>query len=236
MRDRRVGRRPWLERSRETDHKSVDHLQELYTVAVGLAMTVGVERVLPAEGELARPAALLFFGFVATLIPFYHGAQRHLDNNYLFSKKARRRDQALFFGDFVFLFVEACLMIAMGGSVTRPENFLLSWLMLIGLDVAWLAVFVFVSKTYKDPEESTWQSFGWAVVNVPMALVGVVLLVIVRVTSETAEYVSLAIAGLCVLRTALDYAWNWHYYFPAWGMEHGASDEQRPELATGGGR
>jgi hypothetical protein len=224
------GLRPRLESSEEPEKESVKHLQELYTVAVGLALTVGVERALPAEGrgDIHLPVSLVFAAFVATLVPFYHGAQRHLDLNYRFNKQLADpaghggRTPALFFGDFLFLFIEGCLMIAMGASVETPQRFLLVWLLLIGLDVMWLTVFV----TSNPPEKQVpaelkrkiparkIQQFGWAIINVPAVILGSALLFQIQGEQVTELGAGALVLTLGLLRTAADYAWNWHFYFP----------------------
>lgn len=37
--------------NQQVEDESIKHLQDLYTVAVALALPVGVERLLPAEGR-----------------------------------------------------------------------------------------------------------------------------------------------------------------------------------------
>lgn len=126
-------------------------------MAVGLAMTVGVERLVPVEGrgDVRLSVGLVFFGFIATLVPSYHGAQRHLDMNHLVPGRSLQHSQALFFGDFTFLFVEACVLIAMGAVVQRPVLFLVAWCLLLLLDVLWLAVFVLTSGVVQPTDENS---------------------------------------------------------------------------------
>jgi hypothetical protein len=61
----------------------VQYLKELYTVVVGLAIALPFEHLVreqSAESPLPeRPALLLFFAFLITLVPFYHGSMTHLD-------------------------------------------------------------------------------------------------------------------------------------------------------------
>jgi len=208
---------------REVEDESVKHLQELYTVAVGLALTVGVERLLPAEGrgEVQLRVGLVFAALVMTLVPFYHGAQRHLDINYLhFTELADperdgRRKSVMFFGDFLFLFIEGILMIAMGASVESAHRFLLLWLVLVGLDVLWLAVFVNASPAvaHEAAPPPTIQRYGWAVVNVPALVLGSILLVAIG-TADQGKQAATLVSILAVLRSVGDYSWNWHFYFP----------------------
>lgn len=73
--------------------RSINAIQQIYTIVVGIGLTGGVQRLIEphlesgAESWLtgASLAALALFGtLVVTLVPFYHGALRHLDDTYLF--------------------------------------------------------------------------------------------------------------------------------------------------------
>src|SRR6266852_3569807 len=73
--------------------RSVDTLKELYTVAVGVALVMSVETL--AKETTGAPAFasdhfLLFLVFFVTLIPFYHGAFRHMDDVYIFAKEPHK--------------------------------------------------------------------------------------------------------------------------------------------------
>ncbi len=65
--------------------RSVSHLQQLYTVVVGLALTVAITNLIDQAAPVPiRMAALPYFvSYLVTLVPFYHGALRHLDVTYL---------------------------------------------------------------------------------------------------------------------------------------------------------
>lgn len=182
---------------------------------------------MPAEGhgDVQLRVSLVFVAFVSTLVPFYHGAQRHLDVSYVFDRP-KKRDQGLFFGDFMFLFVEACLLIAMGAAVERPLLYLVVWLVLLALDVLWLFVVTFssgnldsvkpgneVQEARHKPERPI-QKLGWAVVNLPMIVLGALVLVLFDSTGAPSVEQAALVLVVSVLRTALDYAWSWHFYFP----------------------
>ena len=62
-------------------------------------------------------------------------------------------------------------------------------------------------------ENSRWQWFGWAVVNLPALTSGLVLAAVLRGGSHEVLAAAL-VAALCVLRTAVDYARNWFSYLP----------------------
>ncbi len=63
--------------------RSVDTLKELYTVAVGVALVMAVEKLANAaekERVFRSEQFCLFLVVIVTLIPFYHGAFRHMDS------------------------------------------------------------------------------------------------------------------------------------------------------------
>ncbi len=65
----------------------MEHLQELYTVVVAIALSLVVARLIPAPGgKVTFQPFLLSAALLVTLIPFYHGALRHLDEQYAGSR------------------------------------------------------------------------------------------------------------------------------------------------------
>lgn len=78
-----------MEAREHAQKTSVENLQSLYSLVVGLALANAVLKV--ARGELEPvPVDLttlpLFLGFLVTLVPFYHGALRHLDATYIVAR------------------------------------------------------------------------------------------------------------------------------------------------------
>src|ERR1700739_376328 len=134
--------------SRVTE-RSVDMLRELYSVVVGLALVGAIENVIeksPTAGVLVHWNSILWFAAVfATLLPFYHGALRYLDDVYIFAGKQPKRLALLV--DYLFLFSEACLLVALGLLIARPEAFTPVFAALIGLDVIWALSGYFITET-----------------------------------------------------------------------------------------
>src|SRR4051812_13935542 len=75
--------------------RSIDSLQRLYTIVVGLAVTAGLSGYLNPDlvktptGTITstQPRLELLLVLIVTVVPFYHGAIRHLDAAHLFSSK-----------------------------------------------------------------------------------------------------------------------------------------------------
>jgi hypothetical protein len=99
--------------------RSVDSLQQIYAVVIALAIAQAVQGLLrdPIHGtvlsfsEIAAGVAA-FVAFMVTLVPFWHGMNRHLDRCYM-EKKGVVRQGALLM-DFVAFFFEASLLFAVG--------------------------------------------------------------------------------------------------------------------------
>lgn len=187
-------------------------LQGLYTVTVGLSLTIGVERLFPGElhGTLEAGAVSTFIAFLATLLPFYHGALRHLDQTYIHLGDGRPPPRWLLFVDFLTLFLEACLLISMGATVEQPGTFLVLLLILLLLDIIWLQIPRFAGSAVDDKPE-----WGWTVVNLPALAVGVLLFVAAgRSALVSSDVLPFLVALFAMMRTIFDYFWNWKWYFP----------------------
>ena len=106
--------------------RSVDSLQKLYTVVIALAIGQAIQRLIvlsggqqafatPDEVVARPPAAAAFF----TIVPFYHGMNRHLDRCYVEAGggDANRLRGGLLLDFFIF-FVEAALFFAIATSIS----------------------------------------------------------------------------------------------------------------------
>src|SRR5690349_19220544 len=97
----------------EKREKAVKSLVALYTVVMGVALSLAVRGLIDERGGLETvtlPDLLLFVAFVGTLFPFFHGALRHLDDAYVENKNANVREGALVV-DFVLLFIHALAFV-----------------------------------------------------------------------------------------------------------------------------
>ena len=119
--------------------RSVEHLQNLYTVIVGLAMSIAMLQFFGDDSGmdfLKWPTTAYLVTFLFTLVPFYHGALRHLDLTYFESPGKAIKSGALL-ADWSLLFVEACLFLAMARLIDNYLLFVIVWCSLLGLDVIW---------------------------------------------------------------------------------------------------
>jgi hypothetical protein len=209
---RRVARDP-REAQQESQKRSVEHLQELYSVVVAIALSLAVDRLLPATGPGLRGRALvLLLALLVTLIPFYHGALRHLDELYGHgSGRAAHSFSVLV--DFLLLFLESCAFLALAVSITRPATFAWLFLALLALDVAW----AYLTRYLVTPSEQATQE-TWLKVNLFFGSVLLVILVVIFSagwgSTAALAYVVFAVA---LTRTVADYALSWKFYVAAQG-------------------
>ena len=110
--------------------KSVESLQRLYAIVVALAVAECLRRFLldPTSNEFAVqwnhwPA---FVAFLFTVIPFFHGMNRHLEEAYLIADPRRAPQVALLLLDFLVFFVEACVLFALAAMLDAGLWFFLS--------------------------------------------------------------------------------------------------------------
>lgn len=199
---------------------AVRNLQELYTVAIGVAIAMAMDTLIkPAVGSpvpnyIASPwgSGLALAALFVTIIPFYHGAMRHLDQRYVEERGAGVRRGALL-ADFVILFAEACIFTGMALQLASIESFAM-WLgVLLMVDALWgiLVHACLVKASTGIPE------LGWAGLNVGASLVLWAWIYYSRSSqaSQWAEGLALGCFAIALVRTMIDYWKFWAFYFPA---------------------
>jgi len=200
------------EHAKRVDGRIVDTLQRLYAIVIALALATGVRILIESIGILPGGAlplgqgivgpklvvSLIFVAFLSTVIAFYHGMNRHLDETYIFGDNIDHRRITLMI-DIVVFVVEAGLLFVMASTINQPGIFLASWSILLGVDIVW-SVVVFLSQRTEKPL--------WAANNA-------VWLVVAWVCWQglfPQNAVCIAIVEL--LRSAADYRLHWNFYFP----------------------
>ena len=182
----------------------MEHLQELYTVVVAIALSLVVARLIPAPGgKVTVQPFLLSAALLVTLIPFYHGALRHLDEQY--AGAGARQARGFVLVDFLVLFLESCVFLALAVSVARPEVFAWLFFALLALDVVW----VFLTTKFLANGSDLASQRMWRTINLCAALG--LLIPFFTVSSGNLSYVVLAMA---IVRTSVDYALTWRFYAP----------------------
>ncbi len=194
---------------------SVKNLITVYTVVIGVALTLAiVELVNPDEGlnSVTLSAIFLFIAFIITMIPFYHGALRHLDDVYIENDNPHLKKEVLLF-DFAFLFLHGIAFVILSLLLSRPGQFAWILIILLVIDIAW-GLFVHYVSSLQGPYSAEGR---WALINSIFVIAGAFLLIINNIYLEDipiSTSASAIIMILCVSRTIADYYFCGSFYFP----------------------
>src|SRR6266478_5281319 len=95
---------------------SVKQLSELYNIVTGVALALAITKLIdphavsvPVKGDLIYA----FVAFLITIIPFHQGAGRILYATYVENGGSTQVKHGALALDFLILFVEACLFVAL---------------------------------------------------------------------------------------------------------------------------
>jgi len=203
-----------IEGARPTDgpeqlKRSIDSLQRLYTIVVGLAVTEALRVFLIAQTPPLQPWFANWRSLVVllvTIVPFYHGANAHLDQSYLYGFAGKRREKryALLL-DFCVLFLEGVLFFALAVSLNDFSLSVRIFQAILLIDVLWALFVFFTGDSSKDAKHA----LKWGALNVAaFAAVSGVL--------DSAQLVEAArpnwVLGIALLRTVVDYGICWDFY------------------------
>src|SRR3546814_6974962 len=103
---------------------------------------------------------MLFIAFAATLFPFFHGAIRHLHDEYSIGS-ANAKTGALIV-DFVLLFFHALAFVVLSLLISKPLQFAWVLLSILLIDVIWGAFVYFSSPKTAILKPQT----RWLIINI----------------------------------------------------------------------
>ena len=188
--------------------RSVDSVQKIYAVVIALAVSQAIQSLLKgsnaaADLNLAQMSSGLpgFIAFLVTLVPFWHGMNRHLDRCYLEKKNAVVQGALLF--DFVTFFVEASFLFAAGWSLRSGIDTFACLGLLLCIDMLWAAI----SHQIHFPGTKS-HARKWSTINI--IGIGVAILIV----TFPFEHKPLVLMAIAVFRSIADYGYCWNFYFP----------------------
>ena len=211
---------------------SVEPLKTLYAVIVALALTKGIELFLvPADvttgfrldglKERKIDEWIVFAVFVVTLVRFFHGAVRHLHVRYKDQAETIKHLELSALFDFALLSLEGILFLTLAHVQQYLGNFILVYIILLTVDVAWAQTALWTSfggKKFPGYLRVWRNNNTWAVV----ALLGLVLLAPKSLTSLT---LSVVFAMIILLNSLVDYWKALRFYFPGTQVTNKQSEE-----------
>jgi len=146
-----------------------------------------------------------FLAFVAVVVPFYHGMNRHLDRCYLERNQSSAPRGSLLF-DFVVFFVEASVLFAAAASIRAALQTFLVLAILLAVDTVWAFVSHFIHYRAFEPSVRK-----WAYINLVTlcASIGIYFFFGCSATAKAWWFFVFA-----VFRVVADYWFCWNFYFP----------------------
>lgn len=194
--------------------RSVDSIARIYAVVTALAISQTIQTLIKDPNGNAilsiaglTPGVPALIAFLFTLVPFWHGMNRHLDRCYLEKTDTVVRGALLF--DFSVFFVEAGLLFASGLSLRSGlKSFYFLGLLLL-VDMVW----GFISHQIHFPGKKS-HVIRWSAINIAAGFVG---FLIVHFPFDRKAW---ALTVVAILRTVTDYGLCWRFYFPD-GSEDG---------------
>jgi hypothetical protein len=203
-------------------NRSVAHLQGLYTVVVGVALSLSINRLVDQNAVVPiRVTSIPYFViYLVTLVPICHGALRHLDVAYLENVSSQPRAGALMI-DWSLLFVESCGLLALAVLISRPEEFSYVFAGLLAFDALWAfgAHLAFTPEAEEKPVEPRERppEQKWAIINFVAVLALLAIMVALHAvdTQKPVDtYRWILIVAVALARTVWDYSWCWNFYYP----------------------
>ena len=191
--------------------RSVSSLQAIYAIIIALAMGQAINTLIKLPNTTQHrlsidiiPHLPAFAAFVALLVPFYHGMNRHLEICYI--EKSSKVVKAALPIDFVVFFLESALLFAFAVSLDAGlEAFVILGILLI-FDCVWAITSHLIHYRGLD------SSIGWwAALNVVTVLVGFLIYKNQMYTDDTKLVV---LMFLSFARTGVDYWICRGIYFP----------------------
>jgi hypothetical protein len=193
---------------------SVSQLAELYNVVIGIALSISIYNVIDAKSS-PIPVHLDFVINLATIlvliIPFYHGAMRHLFATYVEDGGSTRIKNGALLVDFVLLFIESCLFVMIGVLITSTVKMAWVIVFLLALDSVWglLAKLAFTGAQAQLAEQK------WALINAACVVILILLLIFEgSVFDGNPLGAQLGLLAVLAGRSIADYWCSWDFYFP----------------------
>lgn len=187
--------------------RSVDNLKALFNIVTGLSIAESVKSIIYLNTNtvsLATNLLPMFFALLITVIPFHQGASRYLDQTYIANQNTLKPLQGII--DYLFFITEAVIFYAAALSVKNPSFFFLLIIIVLFVDVIWLATLFNKEHTSFD------QVKFWMLINV----ITIIIMAILNYTSLLNDGIVkwLILLLISVIRTSLDYLTTWKFYWP----------------------
>lgn len=200
---------------------AIDALQKFYSLIVAAAFTAGVLKFIQgfsiSNWDIAQTnETFLFIAFVSTVIPFYHGMERHLFETHIARNDidwGHKGKPSPLLMDIMAFMAMGALFVAMGRNIDSTFIFISIWSSLLVFDILWsVTVWAFQkgTKPIWAKNNGIWLLVAWiAFFAAPFAFEHFKWNVSLEPVFQT------GLVALCeLLRSVFDYKKHWRFYFP----------------------
>ena len=198
-----------------TTKRTARHLKSLYVVGAGLGIAFALEGMIQGVGadpSLDWDSVPVVVAFLATLVPFFHGAMLFMDTQF-------RGSPLVVMIDFLALFSQTILFFVMAEFVREPTSFTIAWIVLLIVDVLWVGWLMtpMATRSKRQLAKPVIREYRpWAIINTLCIAVLAALLLRVdeadRATGPNLE-LGLLLAAVAIIRTLCDYGFSRRVYF-----------------------
>jgi hypothetical protein len=189
---------------------SISSLKEIVILLNGITLTFSITTLIsklrnPIDLVSSAETATLFLLFVLSVIRFYHGNMRLLDDLYITPANANppNRNLAL---DFSAVLGVSTIFGAMGDFIGNCRMYFLCFLSILTIDILWAVICLQV-----DDIDTLKQQKAWTINNIVFVFIIILLIAVPHPYDVWARYL-LIVGGF--ITTGVDFWWSWEFYFP----------------------
>ena len=187
--------------------RSVDSLQKIYAVIIALAIGNLANVVLRDLNEISEldtvvPYLPVILSFFLTIVPFYHGMNRHLDICYIENEDSFSKG-SLIFDFFIFSFEALSFLVLSFFIKTGLAAFAILGFILV-FDTLWSYISHWTHYNHIKPTTRI-----WAYINAITVCVGFLIYSLDFILNKEILFLI-----LFILRIFFDYKLGYRFYFP----------------------
>ncbi len=197
--------------------RSVNHLQILFSIVFGISITTLLSKITTIINDIGYknmkiyiPYLLMGLSYFILVIPFYHGANRYMDQTYILNNDKNEKRFSLMI-DFFFLFFEGVIFLILSLLIKNIHWFYIIICLLLFYDFLWVGL-SFLYNNCEQIKKNNTKYKWWGICNV---ITGIIILLSNSINIWTdVIYLHIFIFILLFIRSVLDYILVWDFYFP----------------------
>ena len=192
---------------------AIGSLRELVVILSGITITFALARIVDGMNSAARiniQAVTLFVLLTLSIVRFYHGNMRLLDDSYDAENQTKAGRNIVV--DFAVILFTSLVFAAMGAFIQDYMFFFASFTAILALDAIWGLYAMGAHNIEALPIQKHW------VGNNAICTFALLIVYIVRDQAQLSVPVIFSAMVVCALASTIyDYVVSWRFYFPAVG-------------------